>query len=82
MHTDKANILNQKFKSVFTPKTPLTLNQLSRMAVQDLVDNGKLHPSQIPSETLFCSPNVKHHSLPEWHIETIKGPQPPQDHRT
>ena len=37
---------------VFTPKTPLKQIQLSRMAVQDFVDDGVLHPSQIPSETL------------------------------
>ena len=30
----------------------------SRMAVQDLVDNGKLHPSQIPSETLSSVPQM------------------------
>ena len=50
--TDKANILNQQFQSVFTPKTPLKLSELSLMAVQDYADDGLLHPSQIPSETL------------------------------
>ena len=56
--TDKASILNQQFKLVFTPKTPLMLSKLSRMAVQDLVDDGKLHPSQIPSETLSTVPQM------------------------
>ena len=56
--TDKANILNKQFQSVFTPKTPLKLSQLSRMAVQDSVDNGLLDPSQIPSETHSSVPQM------------------------
>ena len=56
--TDKANILNQQFRSVFTPKTPLKLCQLSLMAVQDYVDDGFLHPSQIPSESLNSVPQM------------------------
>ena len=49
---DKANVLNQQFQSVFTPKCPLKLSQLASLAVQDLSDNGKyqvsvliLHPT-------------------------------------
>ena len=56
--TDKANILNKQFQSVFTPKTPLKLSQLSRMAVQDSVDNGLLDPSKIPSETHSSVPQM------------------------
>ena len=43
--TDKANILNQQFQSVFTPKTPLKLSQLSCMTVQTFVHDDILHPS-------------------------------------
>ena len=56
--TDKSDILNQQFQSVFTPKTPLKLSQISLMAVQDYVDDGLLHPSQIPSETLSSVPQM------------------------
>ena len=56
--TDKSNILNQQFQTVFTPKTPLKLSQLSLRAVQDYVDDGLLHPSQIPSETLSSVPQM------------------------
>ena len=42
-------------------KTALKLNQLSRMAVQDFVGDGTLHPSQILSETpnsVLQMPNI------------------------
>ena len=56
--TDKANILNQQFQSVFTPKTSLKLSQLTRMAVQDFVDDGIHNPSNIPSKTLSSVPQM------------------------
>ena len=56
--TDKANIINQQFQSVFTPKTPLKFSQLSRMAVQDFVDDGILNPSHISSKTLSSVPQM------------------------
>ena len=43
LHTDnaqKANILNSQFQSVITPKSPLTLKQLSQQKVQDLQESG------------------------------------------
>ena len=61
--TDKANILNQQFQSVFTPKTPLKLSQLTRMAVQDFVDDGILNPSHIPSKTLSSVPQMPNISV-------------------
>ena len=54
--TNKANILNQQIQLAFTPKTPLKLSQLVRMAVQDFVDDGKLNPPHIPSKTLSSVP--------------------------
>ena len=41
LHTDtvtKSNILNEQFQSVFTPRSPLRLQQLSNMAVRDYID--------------------------------------------
>ena len=61
--TDKANILNQQFQSVFTPKTPLKLSQLTRMEVQDFVDDGILNPSHIPSKTLSSVPQMPNISV-------------------
>ena len=61
--TDKANIINQQFQSVFTPKTPLKLSQLTRLAVQDFVDDGILNPSHIPSKTLSSVPQMPNISV-------------------
>ena len=61
--TDKANILNQQFQSVSTPKTPLKLSQLTRMAVQDFVDDGILNPSHISSKTLSSVPQMPNISV-------------------
>ena len=47
---DKANILNCQFQSVFTPKTPLALSSLAQIAVQDLVDTGKLDTRSVPAK--------------------------------
>ena len=51
LHSDttcktKANIFNQQFNSVFTPKSPLSLSHLVQMRVQDLNHSGGL-----PSDT-------------------------------
>ena len=56
--TAKAIILNQLFQLVFTRKTPLKLSQLSRMAVQDFVDDGILNQSHVPSKTLSFVPQM------------------------
>ena len=41
-HTDdkKANILNEQFQSVFSPKSPLSLASLCKMKPQDMYDRG------------------------------------------
>ena len=36
---ENANILNQQFQSMFTPLAPLSLQELSLMKAQDLVDD-------------------------------------------
>ena len=56
--TDKANILNQQLQSVFTPKTPQKLSQLTHMAVHDFVGDVILNPSHIPSKTLKSVPQM------------------------
>ena len=48
--TEKADILNQQFQSVFTPLSPLSLRDLSIMKVQDLVDDKVLPKSAIPKD--------------------------------
>ena len=53
---DKANVLNQQFQSVFTPKSPL---KLASMAVQDLSDKNTIDPSQIPRECLSATPHME-----------------------
>ncbi|MCG8048091.1 MAG: hypothetical protein JAY66_20795 [Candidatus Thiodiazotropha taylori] len=60
---DKANILNDQFQSVFTPKSPLKLSQLSNMAVQNYVDSGKIDPSQVPTECLSPTPQMSNISV-------------------
>ena len=47
----KANLLNEQFQSVFTPKSPLTLKQLSSQKVQDLQESGHNSPESVPTET-------------------------------
>ena len=53
LHTkneEKANKLNQRFQSVFTPLAPLSLQGLSLTKVQDLVDDKVISPSALPED--------------------------------
>ena len=52
----KANVQNNQFQSVFTPKEPLTLSRLCTMKVQDLVDEGLLNPESVPAGSLNPTP--------------------------
>ena len=56
---DKANILNNQFQSVFTPKSPLKLRQLAYMTVQDLSDRGAIDPSQVQGEILSSTSKME-----------------------
>ena len=56
----KANLLNNQFQSVFTPKSPLDLKQICLQKVQDLHDarhysheNSQL-PDNLKISTLIC----------------------------
>ena len=44
----KANLFNQQFNSVFTPKEPLSLSRLAKMRVEDLNKAGRLPSDTIP----------------------------------
>ena len=53
LHTEtkeRANILNQQFPSVFTPLVALSLQELSLMKVQELVDDKVIIPSALPAD--------------------------------
>ena len=59
LHTEtkeKANILNQQFQSVFTPLAPLSLQELSLMKVQDLVDDKVISPGALPEDLRNSTP--------------------------
>ena len=43
-NTEKSNILNHQFQSVFTNRSPLSLARLAHMKVQAMVDCGKISP--------------------------------------
>ena len=53
---DKADILNCQVQSVFTPKTPLAHSSLAQIAVQDLVDIGKLDARSVPAKNINNQP--------------------------
>ena len=64
LHTDtktKANLFNNQFNSVFTPKEPLSLKRLAKMRVQDLKIAGGL-PLDTDTDTLpdatTCMPEI------------------------
>lgn len=48
--------MNDQFQSVFTPKSPLKLSQLSQITVQELVDQGKLASDAVPQQNLSFTP--------------------------
>ena len=56
VNKDKADILNCQFQSVFTPKTTLVLSSLAQIAVQDLVDTGKLDTRSVPAKNIINQP--------------------------
>ena len=60
---EKANIFNNQFQSVFTPKSPLKLSQLAHMTVHDLSDRGAIYPSQVPGEILSSTPQMERISV-------------------
>ena len=61
LHSDtktKADIFNQQFNSVFTPKEPLSLSRLAKMRVQDLSNAGGLPSDTIPDRQQDSETNM------------------------
>ena len=61
LHSDtkiKADIFNQQFNSVFTPKEPLSLSRLAKMRVQDLSNAGGLPSDTIPDRQQDSGTNM------------------------
>ena len=61
-NTEKGNILNLQFQSVFTPLVPLSLRYISLMKVQDLVDNKVISPDALPKDlrnSMPLMPDIK-----------------------
>ena len=56
--TEKANILNDQFQSVFTPLSPLSINALSLMKVQDLEDDKVTGPEQLKEDLGNTTPTM------------------------
>ena len=56
--TDKANILNGQFQSVFTPLSPLSLKELSLIKVQDLINDKVIGREQLPEDVRNPTPTM------------------------
>ena len=59
----KANLLNEQFQSVFTPKSPIKLKQLCLQKVQDLHDSGHYSPENVSADF-----QNTHRTMKEIHI--------------
>ena len=77
--TEKANILNEQFQSVFTP---LSLKEISLMKVQDLVDNKVIETERLREDLRNPTP-----VMPEIQLSTagilklLKKSQSPEGSR-
>ena len=61
----KANLFNQQFNSVFTPKEPLSLSRLASMRVQDLKKAGGLPSDTIPDSLQDSATNMPEINISE-----------------
>ena len=57
--TEKANILNRQFHSVFSPKSPLSLQQLCQMKVSDIDSVEQDHPASKPAPPVSIMPELQ-----------------------
>ena len=55
--TEKANILNRQFQSVFSPKSPLSLQQLCQMKVSNPTEQD--YPASNPSPPVNIMPELQ-----------------------
>ena len=61
--TQKADLHNKQFQSVFTNKEPLSLSRLCMMKLQDLADEGKIELDSLPADTLSPNPAMEEFSV-------------------
>ena len=61
--TQKAELHNKQFQSVFTNKEPLSLSRLCKMKLQDLADEGKIELDSLPADTLSPNPAMVEFSV-------------------
>ena len=61
----KANLFNQQFNSVFTPKEPLSLSRLATMRVKDLKKAGGLPSDTTPDTPQDAATNMPEINIPE-----------------
>ena len=61
--TEKANLHNQQFQSVFTTKAPLSLSRLCKMQIQDMADSGTLRHDAVPAGILNSNPIMEEFTI-------------------
>ena len=61
--TEKANLHNQQFQSVFTTKAPLSLSRLCKMQIQDMADSGTLRHDAVPAGILNSNPIIEEFTI-------------------
>ena len=61
--TEKADIHNQQFQSVFTTKAPKSLSRLCKMKIQDMTASGKMRHDPEPAELLNSNPKMEEFSI-------------------
>ena len=54
--SEKADIHNQQFQSVFTTKEPLSLSRLCTTKLQDMADSGTMRHEAVPAGVLNSTP--------------------------
>ena len=61
--TEKADIHNQQFQSVFTTKAPLSLSRLCKTQIQDMADCGTLRHDAVPEGILTSNPKMEEFTI-------------------
>ena len=61
--TEKADLHNQQFQSVFTTKAPLSLSRLCQIQIQDMTDCGQMRHDAVPDGILNTNPKMEEFSI-------------------
>ena len=61
--TEKADLHNQQFQSVFTTKAPLSLSRLCQIQILDMTDCGKMRHDAVPDGILNTNPKMEEFSI-------------------